>query len=171
MTTVNQFIVDNIASLVMGGFFLVVITLIVIATLLSKSRTTYMPSFTVDLENHINRLKCAAEHYVDVSAVVTMMSQLDKMDKDALALLVSYPEAVRAAALLHYVNCLGADLQAAQRHLSNAHQEKGKYSSGAGFFGNIANARHECQSHVDDIRAKLDVATVLREEITGSHSV
>lgn len=117
------------------------------------------PQLSLDLSNQLQQLKEAAEHYADVSAVVTMMRQLDELDEDALELIKSYPETVRAAALLHYINILGSDLQVAQQSLSNAHTGKDAwYHSG---YNSPAAMLEGRQKHVDTIRAKLDAAVKL----------
>lgn len=163
MTNANQFILDNIAVLVTAGLLLIVVLLVVIALILWKGRTTHLRAqLSIGLGDQITELQRAAEHHADVSAVVSMVRQLDEMDEDAVALLGSYPESVRAAAWLHYINRLGSDLQAAQQRLSDAHQHEGAY---AHFYGDITTARQSCQQHVDDVRAKLDKAIELSGHI------
>ena len=115
----------------------------------------------VEPSRQIDELKAAAQHYADVSAVVEMMRQLDELDEDAVALLKSYPETVRAAAWLHYTNVLGADLQHAQKQLSMAHQTYQRADS-----HNVKAA----QAHVDSVRAKLDHAVQLSGQ-SGLHAI
>ena len=120
------------------------------------------PQLSMDLSDQIQQLKEATEHFVDVSAVVIMMRQLDELDEDALELIKSYPETVRAAALLHYVNVSGADLQAAQKSLSRAHQGQDQwYSYGGVGVSSQSHLIQARQQHVDTIRAKLDHAIEL----------
>lgn len=124
----------------------------------------------VDLTPQINQLRQAAEHYTDVSAVVAMIHQLDELDHDARLKLESYPEVVRAAAWLHYINTLGSDLQAAQMKLSDAHQGKDHWAIVIGVHNQeeLIAAR---QQHVDNLRAKLDKAIELSGQPTGPRAV
>ena len=140
-----------------------VILLGVIAWLLWRYRNAKMQVLLpVELSRQIDELKAAAQHYADVSAVVEMMRQLDELDEDAVALLKSYPETVRATAWLHYTNVLGADLQHAQKQLSMAHQTYQRADS---------HSVKAAQAHVDSVRAKLDHAIKLSGQPTGPRAV
>lgn len=106
---------------------------------------------STQVEEALQQVYLAISHHADVSAVVEMVRQIEA-DPDVLELIKSYPETVRAAAWLHYINTLGADLQQAQKHLSDAHQ--GKVNYGIDKAGVIELA----QQHVDTVRAKLHAA-------------
>lgn len=170
MPTVNQPIADNLALLVTAGLLLIVALLAVIAVLLwGVLKKRPQAQFLVQLNDEVARLQRAAEHHADVSAVVAMMRQLDELDEDAVELLERYPESVRAAAWLHYINRLGADLQAAQQRLSNAHQGTGPFANY--YSGDLPGLQKKCQQHVDDLRAKLDKAIELSGQTGGLRSV
>lgn len=108
----------------------------------------------LDLSDQIRRLKEVAEHHADVSAVVEMLRQVNHLGQSELELLVSYPETVRTAALVHYANVLGSDLQAAHKSLSAAHRT---YSDVNG--PSITAA----QTKVNAIQAKLDAVAELSD--------
>lgn len=121
---------------------------------------------TLDFSDQIQEIQNAAKHYADVSAVVSMVRQIDELDDDAVAQLKSYPKKVQAAAWIGLINNLGLDLQKAQKNLSDAHQRKGIYTS----VYEIGAARRSCQKHVDDVRAKLDAAVAASGHY-GLHTV
>lgn len=127
----------------------IILILVLILMQLIRNRKSTQIQLSVDLTNLIQRLEAATRHHADVSAVVTMIQQLDELDEDVLELIRSYPETVRAAAWLHYVNVLGSDLQAAQLALSKAHRN---HSDPNGLTIKSAQAK------VDAIRVKLDKA-------------
>jgi len=134
---------------------LVLVALVVIAFILVKRRKPIsLVVDTTNFENHLEHVMASTAHAAEVSAVLGLMKQLDDQP-DSLALIQSYPETVRAAAWLHYINRLGSDLQYAQKQLSDAHQRKGSYSSP---YADIDRLRNACQQHVDSVRAKLDRA-------------
>lgn len=105
-------------------------------------------SLSTQVSEAIQEIDRAISHHVDVSAVAEMVRQLDA-DPDVLELIKSYPETVRAAAWLHYINTLGADLQHAQKGLSKAH---------ALYSNPQSPSTIQAQANVDAIRAKLDAA-------------
>lgn len=100
----------------------VVVFLAVIAVLLYRGPRMHVE---VNAEFAIEQLKQAADHYADVLAVVEMMRQLGELDEDALAKLQSYPEQVRAAALLHFIDTLGSALRDKQTAYAEAVKVRG----------------------------------------------
>ena len=103
---------------------------------------------TADFSAELKKLTDGVSHSVDVSAVVEMVRQLDT-DPDALEKIESYPETVRAAAWLHYIDQLGDDLRKAQMHLSKSHSS---------YRSCEAPVVKSAQEHVNALRAKLDTA-------------
>jgi hypothetical protein len=139
--------------LLIGVFCVLLLILGALVVLIRKqSNPKFDLALKAQVDEAIRQIDRATSHYTDVSAVVEMVRQLDA-DPDVLELIKSYPETVRTAAWLHYINALGADLQAAQKSLSRAHQRMD-----TSLLGNqesfIASRQHE----VDVIRAKLDAA-------------
>lgn len=102
------------------------------------------PGQALRIDEAAERLAAAVKHHVDVSAVVEMVRQLDA-DPNALELIKTYPETVRVAAWLHYIDTLGASLQTAQTRLGRAYAE-----------GSMAYVIESYKQQVDDIRAELD---------------
>ncbi|MGB2787531.1 MAG: hypothetical protein WBB94_04070 [Candidatus Saccharimonadaceae bacterium] len=102
-----------------------------------------------ELDAIVDRLGRAVQHHVEVSAVVELVRQLDA-DPKALELIKSYPETVRAAAWLHYINTLGEALQHAQTMLASAYCQ----DDGNDRFGFVRSRRER----VNAIRAELDAA-------------
>lgn len=143
----------------------VLIVLIVIAgllalMLLTRRRDQLVEVQVTGVDEAIVRLGRAVEHHVDVSAVVSLIRQIEQ-HPDALEQLRHYPETVRAAAWLHYINCLGADLQAAQSELSRMQQT---YSPRVSYVT-------DAQEKVDAIRSKLDAAIMASGQKFGPHAV
>ena len=130
---------------------------VIVAVLLVKSLRR-KPVFVVDFDmsTQIDELKAAAQHHMEVSSVVAMVRQLNELEPDALKQLKSYPQAVRAAAMLHYTNQLGADLREAHKRLSRAHGYDG--------YG-WENQQVTAQAHVDSLQAKLDAAIARSEMV------
>jgi hypothetical protein len=166
----------NIVELLMQYSPIVVIALLaVIAAILliialKPVRQNQVRPLTVDavaLGEAVDRIKVEAHHAADVSAVLKLMEQLDGQP-DALELIKSYPKTVQAAAWLHYINTLGASLQAAQVRLQQAHD--GTYN--ASDYGHVTRPSviDTEQKRVDTIRAKLDAAIVASGQF-GLHSV
>lgn len=147
----TQFEFGVLALLLVMIFFVGIIVGIMLVVA-KRLRVMRQPPVVIDLTPQIQQLQAAVEHHADVSAVVAMVRQLDALDENALTLIKSYPETVRAAAWLHYINTLGADLQHAQQQLSAAHQMYRRADS-----INVEAA----QAHVDSIRDKLDRAVEL----------
>lgn len=111
------------------------------------------PQLDVRLKEELNaiidRLGRAVQHHVEVSAVVELVRQLDA-DPKALELIKSYPETVRAAAWLHYINTLGAALQHSQKRLSDQYRN----DDGKDRYSYVSSAHKQ----VNAIRAELDAA-------------
>ena len=152
---------------------LLVIVAMLIGLLLRKQGTAHLkatidvsPQMAAELEAVIHRIGAAAAHHADVSAVVELVRQLDA-NPDALELIKSYPETVRAAAWLHYVNSLGASLQVAQNCLRKAHD--GSYDRSY-LYGHNA-AVDDWQKRVDALRVKLDAAIAASGQGLGLRAV
>lgn len=145
---------DFIAVLLVG----ILIVLIVIFVALWRRNHMMARPLAVDsvsLASALEQIKEASAHAASVSAVLSLMDQLED-NPDALELIKSYPETVRAAAWLHYINILGADLQAAQVQLSHAHRGTGPYQHYSPT--SLQQFRMDCQDQVNIIRGKLDAA-------------
>lgn len=155
---VTSFIVENIAVLALALLAAVVVMLVVIVVVLTRRNHSHHVRVGVDLTAPLAEIERALSHHTDVSAVVQMVRQIDELDEDAMELLKSYPENVRAAAWLHRINCLGADLQAAQQKLSDSHQGKGSYSSVMLTTTSLDAHRKRNQELVDEISNKLNSA-------------
>lgn len=101
---------------------IVMLTMIVfylIAILHRLNNPVPQPTTVDQIDMAIERLGVASRQYADVNAVVEMIRQIAEGDADAVELLKQYPESVRAAAWLHYINTLGSSLQSAQNELSS----------------------------------------------------
>lgn len=122
-----------------------VLVALIILIVLARRRAPLEPNIGSELGAAIERLGAAARHHADVSAVVEMVRQLDA-DPDALELIKSYPETIRAAAWLHYINSLGATLQSLQDNEARVRRE--------GYMTMADN----CQSQVAAVREQLDAA-------------
>lgn len=152
------------AVLLIGVLWLLALIFAALVALIRKDTTPTLDlTLSAQFDEAIERLGRAVQHHADVSAVVEMVRQLDA-DPDALELLKSYPETVRAAAWLHYINTLGADLQHAQKSLSNAHTGRTQYYNQQGGI----DAR---QKDVDAIRAKLDAAIKASGQAAGPRPI
>ncbi len=156
---INPLIESFVLWLACGIFALVVLAFIAVVLLARRPVTPPPREVSIDLTSQIAQIERASAHHADVSAVVSMVREIEKLDEDAVALLQNYPKAIQAAAWLHLINLLGADLQVAQQELSNANRSKGGFSRANGFYGDINAARRGCQQHVDNLRAKLDAAS------------
>ena len=130
------------------AIFMTIIIGLLVALLRKGAETDVRITMTTELDRAIERIDMAIRHHTDVAAVVEMVRQLDA-NPDSLELIKSYPETVRAAALLHYTNILGSSLQAAQNRLSAAYNSSSVYKRD---FINVA------QREVDALRSKLDAA-------------
>lgn len=138
-----------ILAIISGLLFVIALCLV---ALLRKQWTNQVDvQLSAGIDEAITRLGQATQHYVDVNAVVAMVRQLDE-HPDALELIKSYPESVRAAAWLHCINTLGSSLQEAQSQLAQKNKMRGQF--GGTWEGDVKRA----QRYVDDIRAKLDAA-------------
>jgi hypothetical protein len=154
---------------------IVVVLLFVIAAVLIRMLFKPTPvrnvSFELTLEKDIDealaRLGAGIKHHATVSAVLALMDQIEE-HPDAIERLKEYPETVRAAAWLHYINRLGADLQHAQNRLSAAHQSQTNYA-----YTDVhkQNAINTAQNHVKDVRAKLDAAIAASGQKVGPRAV
>ncbi len=109
----------------------------------------------IDASAVLREIELATRHYVDVSAVVEMVQQLEELDENALERLKSYPESVRAAAWLHYINQLGSALQHAQADLNQSY-----------VVSSLATLQTQRKAKVDELRSLLDKA-ILQSGQTG----
>lgn len=142
----------------------VILVLIVIAYLLYALLRTQVadPAIEIRLEKDFESKIAgifenagqAIKHHTNASAVLALIDQIEE-DPEAVERLQKYPETVRAAAWIHYVDCLGKDLQQAQARLSAAHQAQTNYAFNDAHKQNAINT---AQNHVKDVRAKLDAA-------------
>lgn len=137
--------------LVLIAVLLVLVVIVLFSTSRSSRTLTYNLQLDPKFRNEMDGMLNGIRHAADISAVLGLLDQLEE-NPDAVALLQNYPETVRAAAWLHYINRLGSDLQHAQSELSNAHQ------SNYAFPGTKEMAITSAQSHVDKVRSKLDTA-------------
>jgi hypothetical protein len=122
--------------------------------LLLRKQRTALPVIidTTNYDDLLLRAKNAVAHVTIVSEVYALVENLDG-NPDALELLKKYPETVRAAAWLHYINILGDDLHAADDALSLAHRLDANY------LGTSKGYRIEtAQNHVNSLRIELDEA-------------
>ncbi len=133
----------------------ILVALVVIIVAFARMRTEPMIVDTTNLDTVLARIEQSAEHAANVSAVIGLVRQLDA-NPDALELIKNYPETVRAAAWLHHINLLGADLRYAQQRLSDAHQGKIR-----DFTRSNQQIVDEYQQKVDAIRTKLDAAIMV----------
>lgn len=120
---------------------------LLVALLRKSTGTDVRIMMTTEFDQAIERLDAAIKHHTDVAAVVEMVRQLDA-NPDALELIKSYPETVRAAAWLHYINALGSDLQDAQKRLSVYHR----------MYSMTSLTVQDAQRKVDALRNKLHAA-------------
>lgn len=155
MDTTNEMLIPSIVLISLLALITVTLIALLVVLIRNKSKPAVITVDTTQFDAELERIMSATAHAADVSAVLKLMEQLDD-NEDALELIKSYPETVRAAAWLHYINTLGADLQAAQKDLSDAHQGKGRFQYHHGYM--LADLRKGTQEHVDMIRAKLDKA-------------
>ena len=145
-----------------GATITLLLALVLVAlTVLILRKPVAPPEFTVvDSVDTINKLQQAAEHYADVSAVVSMVRQLNELDDVAIEQLKQYPEAVQAAALIHYINCLGAALQAEQSKLEE------------NFRCNRPELAKWNRGRIDELRKLLDEAVAMSKQTNpGLHVV
>lgn len=102
----------------------------------------------------LSEINDSIKHHAEISAVLGLIKQLDA-DPDAMELINSYPQTVRAAAMLHYVNTLGSALQHAQDDLARIHKH----------YGSTAQVTTSAQQDVDSIRHKLDAAVAASKQM------
>lgn len=150
--TISEFLNQYGVLIALG----LIVILLVIITVQLRHRTR--PTLQADeagaaFERALQVLGETTGHYADVSAVLAMVRQIDEMDEDAVRLLESYPDSVRAAAWLHYINNLGAALQAEQDNLRRNFQV---YGNGMGV-----------EERIRELRSKLDDA-IAQSRQTGS---
>ena len=129
---------------------LIVILLVVIA-FGQKTHPHYDEQVAIDASAILREVQLATRHYVDVSAVVAMVQQIEEMNEDARERLSSYPQQVSAAAWLHYINTLGQALQDAQTELAQSY---------IGHAHTAATRQHR-KEKVEELRAMLDRAIEL----------
>lgn len=155
MTLINQLVSSPLFALSIVLLIVIAALLIgVLVVLVKRHKPTTVVLDSTGFTAELDRIMKSTAHAAEISAVLGLTKDLED-NPDALALIQDYPETVRAAAWLHYINRLGSDLQAAQTVLSHAHQQTGPYEPGR-FYGDLASAQKARQQHVDIVRAKLD---------------
>ncbi len=122
---------------------------IVILLVAAGTNLVLLVAVLIKLDTVQRKPDAVTQHHMAVSAVVEMIRQLDTAEPDALKALEQYPEQVRAAAWVHYINTLGASLKEAQDYLAYCH--KTYRSPGSPTI-------REAQTKVDSLRARLDAA-------------
>ena len=152
---------------------LVVLLLVLVAALLVKAQRQpriFEMQIGIDpqLEEQVRRINDGVRHNIDVSAILEMFTQIEQFSDEDRARLESYPETVRAAAWLHYINGLGRDLQHAQDELSQINR-----GPDHNFFlsGGKAETIKAAQLHVDGLRTKLDAAIAASGQTAGARAV
>ena len=152
--------------------FVIIVLLLVAVTLLAnlarRPRTvTYELGVDPTFRQQVAEIGKGVRHYADVSAVLGLLEQIEERP-DIVERLREYPETVRAAAWLHYIDRLGHDLQQAQQVLSSEHQTDPSryYNREAGKKTRINNA----QEHVNSLRVKLDAAIAASGQKVGPRS-
>ncbi|HEX7484450.1 MAG TPA: hypothetical protein VF281_04865 [Candidatus Saccharimonadales bacterium] len=154
-------------------FIIAVVLLAIIVVLLTRLLRKPMGPRNVEfllntnVEEVLERVGKGVKHHADVSAVLALMDQIEE-HPDAIKRLQEYPEMVRAAAWLHYINCLGADLQSAQNRLSAAHRATTDHHFTETYK---QNAITTAQKHVNDVRAKLDAAIAASGQKVGPRAI
>lgn len=157
---------ETILLVVIAVLLLVVIVLLI---LLPRRRWISQYELTLDptMREQVADIGKGIRHHAEVSAVLGLMDQLAEQP-DAVERLRDYPETVRAAAWLHYINRLGSDLQKAQTELSTVHQTPDyRYS----MLNTKSQAINAAQQHVDAIRRKLDAAIEASGQTVGPRAV
>ncbi len=162
MDTTNTLLAAILGALILIGWLLVYVA----RRQGRRVDLTFDPQLTAELKKVIDEIGQAARHHADVSAVVELVRQLDA-DPDALELIKSYPETVRAAAWLHYINQLGVALQAAQVKLQKAHDGE----LDALYSYSHREAVTDQQQRVDNLRTKLDAAITASSCQPGLRSI
>jgi len=157
ITWLTEPIAQNYEFIVVVALTLIFLVIVVGMCILLRKQRAPLPVFidTTDLDAVVTRAMSALAHATDVSAVVKLVNQLDE-DPGALELLKSYPETVRAAALLHRVNTLGADSQAAHEVLSEA--------NGLSTHSYNNDEKKRARAHVEQVHAELNKAIELCNE-------
>ena len=149
---------------------LLVVAISLLAALVRRPRTiTYELSLDPTFREQIEALGQSARQHVDINAIVTLISQIEEQPDDVLEQLREYPATVQAAAWLHYIDRLGADLQQAQQKLSDVHQDAPHRYVG-GEDGKQSHVR-QAQQHVDNLRAKLDTAVKASGQKVGPRAI
>jgi hypothetical protein len=109
---------------------MVEILLVVIAILLAVVAIAVVSALrgglALKLDDATRHLREAASHYGDVNAVAEMVRQL-RSDPKLMEDLAAYPRQVVMAALVHRVNTIGRDLEAAESELSRKRYLLGHY--------------------------------------------
>ena len=129
---------------------LIVILLVVIA-FGQKTHPHYDEQVAIDASAILREVELATRHYVNVSAVVEMVQQLEELDEGALERLKLYPESVRAAAWLHLIDQLGQALRDAQTEFAQSYIGQ----------AHTAATRQHRKEKVEELRAMLDRAIEL----------
>jgi hypothetical protein len=156
-------------------FIIAVVLLVIIVVLLIKLLRKPMGPRNIEfllntnIKEVLEQVGSDVKHVADVSAVLSLMDQIEGQP-DVIERLQEYPETVRAAAWIHYINCLGNDLRQAQLVLSHLHQKP--YTD---WYTGDHRAKDQevelAQSHVNGIRAKLDAAIAASGQKVGPRAI
>lgn len=141
----------------------ILITIVVLARKRSaNNQPNVLTVDTVSLTEAVQRITNASAHAAQVSAVLSLVEQLEE-HPDALERIREYPQLVVAATRVHYVNTLGSDLQYAQDQLSKAH--RGQLNARYSYDRNRAIKAE--QALVDALQAKLETAEAATRPPSG----
>lgn len=143
------------ASTVIIAILLALIVILLAVIAFGQVHPHYEEQVAIDASAILREVELATRHYVNVSAVVEMVQQLEELDENALERLKSYPESVRAAAWLHYINQLGSALQHVQADLNQSY-----------VVSSLATLQTQRKAKVDELRSLLDKA-ILQSGQTG----
>ena len=107
MTLINQLLASPLFALSIVLLIVIAALLIgVLVVLVKRRKPTTVVLDTTGFTAELDRIMKSTAHAAEVSAVLGLMKDLEN-NPDALALIQDYPETVRAAAWLHYINRLG----------------------------------------------------------------
>jgi|GEM_PF-6403519 len=148
---------------------LLVIIVVLLTMLLRKPIGPRNVEFLINtnIKEVLEKVGGDVRHVADVSAILSLMDQIEEQP-DVIERLQEYPETVRAAVWIHYINCLGNDLRQAQLVLSEAHQAQTNYVF---TDAHKQNAINNAQNHVKDLRAKLDAAIAASGQKVGPRAI
>lgn len=148
---------------------LAIAVFLLIAIMRRPTTVTYELSLDPTFREQIESLGRSAQNHFDVNAILALIGQIEEQPDGVIEQLREYPATVQAAAWLHYIDRLGADLQQAQGELSKAHQKDFSY-----LHNSESLKQSEIQSaqrHVDNLRAKLDKAVSISGLPVGPRAV